>query len=106
MTLTGIPLMYQVSLAAGNDFPDVQLRLMSSPTLYMPSCPVIRGPSSGRAVMIRVIERKDLKMCRIGREQCAKRNRERLRKKGTKNGETSTKKPADYQHAQCSKGGK
>jgi hypothetical protein len=53
--------MYQVSLAAGNDFPDVQLRLMSSPTSYMPSCPVIRGPSSGRAVMTRVIERKVLK---------------------------------------------
>jgi hypothetical protein len=98
--------MYQVSLAAGNDFPDVQLRLMSSPTSYMPSCPVIRGPSSGRAVMIRVIERKVLKMCRVRREQCAKRNRERFREKGTKSGETSTKKSADYQHAQCSKGGK
>jgi hypothetical protein len=68
--------MYQASLAAGNDFPDVQLRLMSSPTSYMPSCPVIRGPSSGRAVMMRVIERKGLKMCRIRREQCGKRNRE------------------------------
>jgi len=76
--------MYQVSLAAGNDFPDVQLRLMSSPTSYMPSCPLIRGPSSGRAVMMRAIERKGLKMCRIRREQCAKRNRERLREKGKK----------------------
>jgi hypothetical protein len=56
----------------------------------MPSCPVIRGPSSGRAVMMRVIERKGLKMCRIRREQCGKRNREQLREKG-KSGETSTK---------------
>lgn len=30
--LTGLPLMYHLSLAAGNDFPDVQLRLMTSPT--------------------------------------------------------------------------
>ena len=83
MTLTGLPLMYQVSLAAGNDFPDVQLRLMSSPALYMPSCPVMRGPSSGRAVMMRVIETKGLKMCAIRREQWGKGNRERLREEGT-----------------------
>jgi len=91
--------MYQVSLAAGNDFPDVQLRLMSSPALYMPSCPVISGPSSGRAVMMRVIERRGLQMCRIRREHCGKRNRERLREEGTRIGETSTKKSADYPHA-------
>jgi len=97
--------MYQVSLAAGNDFPDVQLRLMSSPTSYMRSCPVISGPSSGRAAMMRVIERKGLKTCRIRRGQCGKRNREQLRDKGTKNGETSTKNSADYPHAQCSKDG-
>jgi hypothetical protein len=48
--------MYQVSLAAGNDFPDVQLRLMSSPTSYMSSCPVMSGPSSGRTVTMRAIE--------------------------------------------------
>jgi len=98
--------MYQVSLAAGNDFPDVQLRLMSSPALYMPSCPVIRGPSSGRAVMMRAIERKGLKMCKVRREQCGRRNRERLREEGTKIGETSTKKSSDYPHAQCSNDGK
>jgi hypothetical protein len=41
--------MYHCSSDAGYDLPDVQLRLISSPTWYCSSSPVMCGPSLGRS---------------------------------------------------------
>lgn len=47
--LTGSPLMYQLSWAAGFERPEVQLTRTVSPIWYRGLPPVILGPSSGRA---------------------------------------------------------
>jgi hypothetical protein len=50
VAVTCSSLMYHCSSEAGYDLPDVQLRLISSPTWYCSSSPVMCGPSLGRSV--------------------------------------------------------